>query len=101
MLALSWWQSQLPTRLRQAVDNDQLDTCLRLGEQLAALRKLDSEELAIVAGCLREQASRNWEQERLRLALDQQRQLVLHSGNPAVAAADGPPLRGSTCSATR
>ena len=37
-----------------------------------------------MAGCLREQASRNWQQQRLRLALDQQRQLVLRSGNPAV-----------------
>ena len=84
VLSLLWWQSQLPARLAQAVENDQLDTCLRLGEQLAALRKLNSEEQAIVAGCLREQASRNWQQQRLRLALDQQRQLVLRSGNPAV-----------------
>ena len=42
VMGLAWWQSQLPTRLRQAVDNDQLDTCLRLGEQLAALRNLNS-----------------------------------------------------------
>ncbi len=83
VLALGWWQSQLPARLQQAVDNDQLDTCLRLGEQLAALRQLNSDEQAIVAGCLREQASRNWQNDRRRLALDQQRQLVLRSGNPA------------------
>ena len=54
VLSLLWWQSQLPARLAQAVENDQLDTCLRLSEQLAALRKLNSEEQAIVAGCLRE-----------------------------------------------
>ena len=84
VMGLAWWQSQLPTRLRQAVDNDQLDTCLRLGEQLAALRNLNSEEQAILAGCLREQASRNWQEKRQRLALDQQRQLLRRSGNPAI-----------------
>ena len=84
VMGLAWWQSQLPTRLRQAVDNDQLDTCLRLGEQLAALRELNSEEQAILAGCLREQASRNWQEKRQRLALDQQRQLLRRSGNPAI-----------------
>ena len=84
VMGLAWWQSQLPTRLRQAVDNDQLDTCLRLGEQLAALRELNSEEQAILAGCLREQASRNWQEKQQRLALDQQRQLLRRSGNPAV-----------------
>ena len=84
VMGLAWWQSQLPTRLRQAVDNDQLDTCLRLGEQLAALRNLNSEEQAILASCLREQASRNWQEKQQRLALDQQRQLLRRSGNPAI-----------------
>ena len=84
MLALAWWQQQLPTRLKGAVERDELERCLQLGSQLAALRQLNAHEQALLAECLRQQAQRSWEQQRWRAALDQQRGLVLRSANPAM-----------------
>lgn len=85
VLALIWWQQQLPARLQQAVRNDDLALCLQLAPQLAALRELSPQEHAQVATCLGRQAQRNWAQKRWWAALDQQRSLVRRSANPAAA----------------
>ena len=84
MLGLAWWQQQLPTRLKEAVERDALERCLQLGSQLAALRQLNAQEQALLADCLRQQAQRSWKQRRWRAALDQQRGLVIRSANPAM-----------------
>jgi len=85
VLALIWWQQQLPARLRQAVRDDDLKLCLQLAPQLAALRELNAAEQALVGSCLRQQAERNWASQRWWTALDQQRSLVRRSANPAAA----------------
>jgi hypothetical protein len=84
VLGLAWWQQQLPSRLRNAVQRDELERCLQLGSQLAALRQLKPQEQALLADCLRQQAQRSWAEQRWRAALDQQRGLVLRSANPAI-----------------
>ncbi len=84
VLGLAWWQQQLPSRLRNAVQRDELERCLQLGSQLAALRQLKPQEQALMADCLRQQAQRSWAEQRWRAALDQQRGLVLRSANPAI-----------------
>ena len=71
-----WWEQQLPGRLRGAASRGDLESCLRYGEQLAALRWLDREAPIEQAICRRRQAELSWEEGDSTQALNLQSQLV-------------------------
>ncbi|NOL46148.1 hypothetical protein SynMITS9220_02508 [Synechococcus sp. MIT S9220] len=71
-----WWEQQLPGRLREAASREDLEACLRYGEQLAALRWLDREAPSEQAVCRRRQAELAWKGGDSSQALTLQSQLV-------------------------
>ena len=71
-----WWEQQLPGRLREAASRGDLESCLRYGEQLAALRWLDREAPIEQAICRRRQAELAWKEGDSTQALNLQSQLV-------------------------
>ncbi len=85
VIGLGLWQQQLPKRLQRSAQSGDLGACLRLGRQLGALQPLRPKEAALVESCLQRQAQRSWDGGLWWAALDQQRQLIRRSGNPAKA----------------
>ena len=71
-----WWEQQLPGRLREAASRGDLESCLRYGEQLAALRWLDRQAPIEQAICRRRQAELAWKEGDSTQALNLQSQLV-------------------------
>ena len=66
----------MPGRLREAASRGDLESCLRYGEQLAALRWLDREAPIEQAICRRRQAELAWKEGDSTQALNLQSQLV-------------------------
>ncbi|NBV58245.1 MAG: hypothetical protein EBR68_00395 [Synechococcaceae bacterium WB4_2_0811] len=85
LTGLGLWQKQLPHRLKRAAERGDLAACLRLGRQLGALQPLQPSQAALLENCLQRRAQRSWDGGLWWAALDQQRQLVRRSGNPAKA----------------
>ncbi|AII44346.1 hypothetical protein KR100_13415 [Synechococcus sp. KORDI-100] len=71
-----WWEKQLPGKLQQAVQEGDLEACLKYGEQLAALRWLGSGAPEEQAFCRRRQAEKLWNDGQVSAALKLQTQLV-------------------------
>ena len=84
-----WWEKQLPGRLKQAAEANDLNACLRYSEQLAALQWLGQTTPEEQAICRRRQSQRLWERGDTASALKLQRQLVLSGrGTPTQRQAD-------------
>ena len=70
------WEQQLPRKLSEALSSNDLQACLRYGEQLAALRWLGQEAPEELAICRRRLAQQAWDQTDPGRALLLQEQLV-------------------------
>lgn len=76
ILAVYWWERQLPDRIEAAARSGRLDDCLRYSEQLVALSWLPGRSPTRLGQCRRDKASQLWRQEDWTEALKLQRQLV-------------------------
>jgi len=71
-----WWERQLPDRIASAVSRGDMQSCLRYGEQLAALSWLPGREPLEQGRCRRERAQQLWRGGNWGAALELQRQLI-------------------------
>ena len=71
-----WWERQLPGRIASAVSRGDLESCLRYGEQLAALSWLPGRGPLEQGRCRRERAQQLWRSGDWGAALVLQRQLI-------------------------
>ncbi|MFM8277735.1 MAG: hypothetical protein ACKN89_12275, partial [Cyanobium sp.] len=76
LVGTHWWQRQLPSRLRQAEQAGDLESCLRYSEQLAAFSWLLGSTPVETGRCRRQRASQLWQQGRRQEALRLQEQLL-------------------------
>ena len=91
LVAVYWWERQLPTQLRQAAKQGRLEDCLRYGDQLAALSWLPGRSAPEQGRCRRERARQLWQARRWGEALRLQAQLV---DSTAASPADRRQLQG-------
>ncbi len=86
----SWWQQQLPARIRRAAADENWPECLQASQQLQALSWLGKADSAEQSLCRRLQAKALWEGGDQQNALRLQQQLVI---SPASTADDADQLQ--------